>query len=340
MKSRSSAEVWYSGKLPGRRAGERPDGQVEAGRVELPLVPAPGLPLVHLGGIARVAQDELSGPIDLRVAPAALLVGQRARIANAQAHEPVLHALQALLVAREPGDRADRAGAEEEAVRVAKRPAREVLRERGHQHQSREIVVRHRRVAGVARDEHLVCGLARHESLGVGQRAVLERRVDADLVLALRKRLEPAVLKAEAPVRGVVGVAERDPVGVLGEREQVLLQLGERQPLPHGDAVAEDVQVRVGEVDDPIAIRPRDPGLGDVPLLGDDPVEHLGPGRDLGGLQRHSLADQPERLPEPVARDAAADRKELAGELVHLLPDVVSRRQSLKVDTRHPPAQL
>jgi len=75
---------------------------------------------MHLEGLAGVAQHELGGAVDLGVLPAALLVCHWPGIAHAEADEPVLDAVEALLVARQPGDRPDRPGAEEEAVREAR----------------------------------------------------------------------------------------------------------------------------------------------------------------------------------------------------------------------------
>ena len=113
----------------------------------------------------------------------------------------------------------------------------------------------------------------------------------------------------------------------------------ERQPLSHRDAVPEDMQVGVAEIDDALAVRPFDPGVVEVPLFRHRPVERLGSRLHLGDLQGHPLADQLERPAQAVAGDAAADREELADELVHVPADVVRRRQGLEVDARHSPAR-
>ena len=62
-------------------------------------------------------------------------------------------------------------------------------------------------------------------------------------------RSELAVGQAESPVLLVVRRAIGDPVGPVRQRVQVLPQLRELHPAPDRDAVADDVEVRLLEVD-------------------------------------------------------------------------------------------
>src|SRR5262249_37548952 len=55
------------------------------------------------------------------------------------------------------------------------------------------------------------------------------------------------------------------------------------------------------------------------PLRRHGPVERRRTRRDLRQVKRHELADQPERLPNACAGQAAAKGKERAGERHHLL---------------------
>ena len=80
----------------------------------------------------------------------------------------------------------------------------------------------------------------------------------------------------------------------------------------NGLAVADDVEVRLAEVDDPLARRRRDVGVADVPLVRHRPVEHLRPARHLVDLERDPLADRRSVCAHAVAGDAATDREELA----------------------------
>jgi len=124
------------------------------------------------------------------------------------------------------------------------------------------------------------------------------------------------------------------------KREDVLLQLGEREAFPHRDAVGKDVQRRVGVVHDPLAVGTLDPGGRDVPFLRHRPVQHRRPARHLGHLERDPLSDQLERAAEAVAGDASRDRKELANQAVELAADPDEVRLFMGVDGRHRARQL
>ena len=76
----------------------------------------------------RGSTHPLSRPqFDVGIAPPALLEGRAAAIAEHRNDEPVLDAVNAVFVAGEPGDCADRARGKQEAVAVARAQAREAL---------------------------------------------------------------------------------------------------------------------------------------------------------------------------------------------------------------------
>ena len=81
------------------------------------------------------------------------------------------------------------------------------------------------------------------------------------------------------------------------------------------------MQVRVAEVNDPVAGCVLDPRVADVPLPRDGPVEDLCARRHLVDIERDLATDEAEGLADPVARDAAADRIQLSDQLVHRPPD-------------------
>src|SRR4051812_41739683 len=103
------------------------------------------------------------------------------------------------LVASQPGDRANRAGNEKEAVRVFERDRSQQFGELSDQCDARKIVVAQRRVAGVARQKHFVASSAWKIVLPVSKRTVLESRVDADFVFFISKLGQLASRQAEAP---------------------------------------------------------------------------------------------------------------------------------------------
>jgi hypothetical protein len=79
------------------------------------------------------------------------------------------------------------------------------------------------------------------------------------------------------------------------------------------------MQVGDGEIDDALAGGVLDVGVRDVPFARDRPVENLRAGRQLRCLNGDVAPDDLQRLPNAIAGDAAADRKELGGERIHAL---------------------
>ena len=203
----------------------------------------------------------------------------------------------------------------------------QVLCELGQQHDPRQVVVAERRVTDVRREQDLVLRLTRQEALRVGDDAVLERGVDHRLVLAVLERLQLPVRQAETPVLVVVRGSVRDQVRPFRVGEEVLPELGQGQPLADRDAVAEHVQVRVREVDDPFPVGPREPRLADVPLPRQRPVVDLCAARHLRALERDLLLDQVERRANAVAGEAPAERIEPLHERVHLPAGVTHGRR-------------
>ena len=185
----------------------------------------------------------------------------------------MLDPVEAVAVAVQPGERADRARGEQKAVGVAQRAVEELAREHRRDRDPGEVVVGERGVADVGRDEDLARALALDLELRVGEVAGLERGVDDHLVVARLELSQLVVRQAEAPGAVVVGGAIRDQVRVVGKRVQALAQGVERQRRADGLAVGDDVEGRIGNVDDAGAVGGRDVGVAQVPLVGDDPVE-------------------------------------------------------------------
>ncbi len=305
------------GEPPVRRAHQAPDRKIEPRRAVLPLVVAVGHEVMDLVLAARVPQHVLDGPVDGGVAPATTLVRGVAAIADAREDQAVPDARGRRLVEREPRDRPDRAGDEEEAVRVAERCAGEGACQRHGDRDPRQVVVRERGVAAMARDQDLLVRPAADDAFAVRQAAGREARVDADLVLAFRERLELPVRQAEPPVLLVVRGPVRNPVGPIRQRMEPRPQLLERQPRPDGNAVVDHVEVAALEVHHPPAVLVLDVRVPDVPLVWDRPVEHPGSARHLVDLERDLPAEAGEGPADAVARDAPTDRVQLLDQRVH-----------------------
>ena len=94
--------------------------------------------------------------VNLCISSAALFVMEPARVSDACQHQPVADASDTLAVSRQPRNGPDRAGNEQEAIRVAKIPSRQKLRQSGRHRQPGEIVIRQRGMTGMARNQDLV----------------------------------------------------------------------------------------------------------------------------------------------------------------------------------------
>ncbi len=124
-------------------------------------------------------------PVNLRVSPAALLVVESARISNAGQNQTVADARGGFLISRQPGDGPDRAGNEQKPIGITKIASGKKLGQKGRDRQSGKIVIRERRMAGMAGNQNLVAGPAGQIALAVGQVPVFESGVDAHFVFAV-----------------------------------------------------------------------------------------------------------------------------------------------------------
>ncbi len=167
------------------------------------------------------------GAVDARIPSGAFLVGERTRVAQQADDEPVGDTSHSRLVFRQPGNRADRAGREHEAIPVLARAAGKRSRELAGDCDTAGIVIRQRGVANVREDDDLLGYATRQKALRVGEAPGLQIGVDAHLVVAFRKLEQVAMAQAESPVPAVVAGPVGDPVGRVGEAVQVRPQRGQ-----------------------------------------------------------------------------------------------------------------
>ena len=161
------------GKGPVLAALKQPDAEIEARRAELPLVIAVRKEVEDPRRRCGVPEDMGHGAIDQGIAPAAFLVGRAAAVADAGDHQAMPDAAHPMLIAREPGDRADRARGEQKTVAVARSQRGEALGQKRQQRQPRAVVVGERGVADMRREQELVVRLAAVQILAVTEAAVL-----------------------------------------------------------------------------------------------------------------------------------------------------------------------
>ncbi len=224
---------------------------------------------------------------------------------------------QLLPVRRQPGDGADRAGQEEEAVgEPAPLARREPRRELHRHHHAGEVVVGERRVAAVGREQDLFRGLAGEPELAEREAAGEELGIDDHIVLPPGEALDQPVGEAEAPLLLVVAGAVGNQVGLVGKGEEMAPQLFESDPAAKRGAVVEQLQVVSGGVGDPPAVGRRDVGLAEAPLAGHRPVEDRRAGGDLVRLEGDPLGEDRQALADAVAGNAARNREEARGERV------------------------
>lgn len=123
---------------------------------------------------------------------------------------------------------------------------------------------------------------------------------------------------------------------------EVRPQILERHALPHLLAVANNVEVRLAEVDDSPAVWSRDVSVPDIPLVRHGPVENLGTARHLVDLERksaHPPSLSVSRTPSPVmlqhkgkTREASACMRSPAP-VIGAAVDVMTPRQPRSPDT-------
>ena len=135
------------------------------------------------------------------------------------------------------------------------------------------------------------------DAFAVGDGAVLQRRVDDDLVFVWHKTLQLPVREAKAPGFGVVACAIGNPVGTLGEGVEPGEELGERHPCVHRCAVIHNMQIVLLKVDHAAAGGILDVSVADVPFLRDDPIERPCAGRDFVGGEGKEGGELAEALP-------------------------------------------
>ena len=247
--------------------------------------------------------------IDHRRSASAALVGRVPAIAKARQHQPMPDAPRFAVMLREPCDRSDRARNEKEAEGVGPRLTRQVIGEECSNGHPREIVIRQRGMAAVNADQNFVRRSSGQDALTISQTSGTKCGIDADLVLSIGQALQHTVGETESPALRVIGCAVGNRVRSFRQAMQVGPELGQRHPLSHGNAVAHDVQARRAEVHDTPTRSVGDPRIPDVPFSGNGPVEHARPAGNLAQRKRHDGGQPLERLPEPIAGDAAADRE-------------------------------
>jgi hypothetical protein len=94
----------------------------------------------------------------------------------------------------------------------------------------------------------------------------------------------------------------------------VFPELGERNVLSHGHAVADNVQIRSRKVNDLFASRVLYVSVANIPLPRNCPVENLGSGRHFMYFKTNVGAQLAQCVPDAIAGDASANGIDLGGQ--------------------------
>ena len=221
----------------------------------------------------------------------------------------------------EVDDRTDRLRHEDEPVgEPSRRAGREPLPEGRGEHRPGKLVVGHRGMADIRREEHLVGTLAGNHQIGVVEPTRPERAVDPRPVTTRSQGRSLPMREAESPRFAVVRGDERDCVGLLGERMEMGLEFLEIEFDVNGPRVSHHVEGVIAEVGDHRSVGAEERRRADRPFRRHDPVEDLRAALDGVPRQpRQSLAEVVERLPHSRAGEAAANGKEITEPAVHPL---------------------
>src|SRR5262245_12293166 len=120
----------------------------------------------------------------------------------------------------------------------------------------------------------------------------------------------------------VIGGPIRNPIRMIGQCEQMRPKLSERHAPLDWHTVTNDVEIGSPKVDHPLAPRILHVRVRNVPFPRHSPVENLAAARNVMNLDRNVLLEDPQGLPNAVASDAPANRKQLGDKLIHFMPDV------------------
>ena len=196
----------------------------------------------------------------------------------------------------------------------------------GRYDQAGEIVIRQRRMTRMARDEHLISGATTDAQFPVRQMTILEGRVDAYFIVVVFKGKHLIMGQTKSPIFLVVRRSIRNPIGVLGESEQVRLQFTQRHRCVHRSTVIQYVQVALLEVYDSLAGTILYICVPDIPFLGHGPVEHRCPRWHFPGSKRNFVPNHGQGLPNSIPSNAATDRVKFCGKAMQLDADSGSTR--------------
>src|SRR5690606_23852676 len=102
--------------------------------------------------------------------------------------EAMTNPVQSLRVPRQPRYRADRPGQENQSIGVTMAGRCQLPRQLRQYSDPGEVVVRHRWMAAMGREQELVAGFPRKKAFSVGQTSRRQCGIDADFVLPGRQR--------------------------------------------------------------------------------------------------------------------------------------------------------
>src|SRR5207237_1567292 len=151
----------------------------------------------------------------------------------------------------------------------------------------------------VTGNQRLVVRFTRKKEFAVGERSRRNIAVDFDAIVVVLHRLPEIVRHAEAPIVGIIPGPIWDEVRLVGQRMDMLGELGAAEHSLHWLAVAQDVKIVCGEVDETLSDHARNRAAANVPFHRHMPVEHRGPGFDFMDLQINVPGNDRQGLPYP-----------------------------------------
>lgn len=155
--------------------------------------------------------------------------------------------------------------------------------------------------------------------------------VDLDAIAAWRKRFPLGMRQAEPPAPRVIGGDVWNGVGLVRQRIEMLLQLGELDDLVHRLRVADNVQVVPLKIDDAPSCRVGNESVANVPLVRDDPVERLRSRGDFMAPKPGQNAPEIiERAPHAIAGEAAANGKHVRCPSMHFVAAAIAGASRLR----------
>src|SRR5262249_39030321 len=149
--------------------------------------------------------------------------------------------------------------------------------------------------------------------------AVFKGRGNRYLILSLWQFHQLPMAEAKPPISSVVAGAVWNPIWRVRQRKKMRSKLLQGHFLVHGYAVIDDMQIRILEVNDSLALRILDVSVLNIPFRWHRPIKHPGPRGHLMQGERDEPLQTLQGLTKTSPCDAPTNWIQFRDQGVHFL---------------------